>query len=102
MYAFTDEHKVSLHVVDDLENFTTMEDLLQTVADIVDCEPTDIHVIALQPENSFIIVMTMREDLVRKLKEINPLKLRKLSQFKVDWIQIEDKVINIDEGEFYS
>lgn len=102
MYAFTDGHKVSLHVVDHLENFTTMENLLQTVADIVDCEPTDINVIALQPENSFIIVMTMREDLVRKLKEINPLKLRKLSQFKVDWIQIEDKVINIVEGEFYS
>lgn len=101
MYAFTDGHKVSLHVVDDLEKFTTMENLLKTVAAIVDCEPTDIHVIALQPEKSFIIVMTMREDLVRKLKEINPLKLRKLSQFKVDWIQIEDRVINIVEGEFY-
>lgn len=102
MYAFTDGPKVSLHVVDDIENFTTVEALLQTVAGIVDCEPTDIHVIALQPEKSFIIVMTMREDLVRKLKEINPLKLRKLSKFKVDWIRIEDKVINIVEGEFYS
>lgn len=102
MYAFTDGPKVSLHVVDDIENFTTMEALLQTVAAIVDCKPTDIHVIALQPEKSFIIVMTMREDLVCKLKEINPLKLRKLSQFKVDWIRIEDKVIYIVEGEFYS
>lgn len=98
----TDGRKFCLHVVDDIENFSTMEALLQTVADIVDCEPTDIRVIALQPEKSFIIIMTMREDLVSKLKEINPLKLKKLSLFKVDWIRIEDKVINIVEGEFYS
>lgn len=101
-YAFTDGPKFSLHVVDDIENFTTLEALLQTVADIVDCEPTDINVIALQPEKSFIIVMTMRENLVSRLKEKNPLKLRKLTLFKVDWIRIEDKVINIDEGEFCS
>lgn len=102
VHAFTDGPKVSLHVVDDIENFTTMEALLQTVADIVDCKLTDIQVIALQPENSFILVMTMREDLVRKLKETFPKKLRKLSLFKVDWIRIEDKVINIVEGECYS
>lgn len=102
MYAFTDGPKVSLHVVDDIENFTTMEALRQTVADIVDCKLTDIQVIALQPENSFIIVMTMRENLVRKLKETLSKKLKILSLFKVDWIRIEDKVINIVEGEFYS
>lgn len=41
----------------------------------------------------------MRQDLLSKLKGINPLKLRKLTKFKVDWIQIEDKIVNIDEGE---
>lgn len=101
-YASTEGPKVYLHVVDDIENFTSMKALLQTVADIVNCEPTDIQVIALQPENSFVITMTLREDLVIKLKDTNPSNLRKLSPFKVDWIRIEDKVINIVGGEFYS
>lgn len=98
----TDGSKICLHVVDDIKYFTTMEALLKTVADIVDCEPTDIHVIALLPEKSFLIIMTMREDLFNKLKEINPLKLRKLSLFKVDWIRIGDNAIYSVKGKFQS
>lgn len=101
-YASTDGPKVYLHVVNDIENFTSMDALLQTVADIVHCEPLDIQVIALQPENSFIITMTMKEDLVIKLKDTNPSNLLKLLPYKVDWIRIEDKVINIVEGEFFT
>lgn len=79
-----------------------MDALLQTVADIVYCEPTDIQVIALQPENSFVITLTMKEDLVIKLKDTNPSNLLKLLPYKVDWIRIEDNVINIVGGEFYT
>lgn len=79
-----------------------MDALLQTVADIVHCESTDIQVIALQPENSFVITLTMKEDLVIKLKDTNPSNLLKLLPYKVDWIRIEDNVINIVGGEFYT
>lgn len=78
-----------------------MDALLQTVAEIVHCESTDIQVIALQPENSFVITLTMKENLVIKLKDTNPSNLLKLLQYKVDWIRIEDNVINIVGGEFF-
>lgn len=89
-------------MVNDIEKFTSMDALLQTVADIVHCEPTDIQVIALQPVNSFVITLTMKEDLVIKLKDTDPSNLLKLLPYKVDWIRIEDNVINIVGGEFYT
>lgn len=59
-----DVPKVYLHVVDDIEHFTTIESLIQTVASIVGCTSNEIKVIGLQPENSFIIIITMNEKLL--------------------------------------
>lgn len=89
-------------MVNDVEKFTSLDALLQTVADIVHCEPSDIQVIALQPENSFVITLTMKVDLVINLKDTDPSNLLKLLPYKVDWIRIEDNVINIVGGEFYT
>lgn len=89
-------------MANDVEKFTSLDALLQTVADIVHCEPSDIQVIALQPENSFVITLTMKVDLVIKLKDTDPSNLLKLLPYKVDWIRIEDNVINIVGGEFYT
>lgn len=100
-YIFKDEPKVFIHVVDNIENFTATDALLETVASIVNCTKTDINVICLQPTERFLIIVTMRQDLLSKLKGIfNPLMLIKLSKFNVDWIQIEDKIVNIDQGEY--
>lgn len=78
-----------------------MDALLETVASIVNCTKTDINVICLQPTERFLIIITMRQDLLSKLKGIlNPLMLIKLTKFNVDWIQIEDKIVNIDKGEY--
>lgn len=100
IYTFVEGLKVYLHVVDNIENFTKLEALLQTVACIVNCAPDEIKVIGLRPENSFIIIITMTADLLIRLKKTNPMNLRKLSQYKVDWIEIEDKIINIYEGKY--
>lgn len=96
-----DEPKVFIHVIDNIENFTAMDALLETVASIVNCTKTDINVIGVQPKESFLIIITMRQDLLSKLKRITPLKLRKLTKFNVDWIQIEDEIVNIDKGEYH-
>lgn len=96
---FIDVPKVYLHVVDDIEHFTSIESLKQTVASIVDCTSDDIKVIGFQPENSFIIIITMRAEFLKILKKTNSKNLTKLLSFKVDWIRIEDKVIKIDAGE---
>lgn len=100
-YLLIDEPKVFIHVIDNIENFTAMDALLETVASIVNCSKTDINVIGVQPKESFLIIITMRQDLLSKLKRITPLKLRKLTKFNVDWIQIEDKIVNIDKGEYH-
>lgn len=101
-YIFKDEPKVFIHVVDNIENFTAMDALLETVASIVNCTKTDINVICLQPTERFLIIITIRQDLLSKLKGIlNPLMLIKLTKFNVDWIQIEDKIVNIDKGEYH-
>lgn len=96
---FIDVPKVYLHVVDDIEHFTSIESLKQTVASIVGCTSDDIKVIGFHPENSFIIIITMRAEFLKILKKTNIQNLTKLLSFKVDWIRIEDKVIKIDAGE---
>lgn len=98
-FLFIDVPKVYLHVVDDIEHFTSIESLKQTVVSIVGCTLDDIKVIGFQPENSFIIIITMRAEFLKILKKTNIQNLTKLLSFKVDWIRIEDKVIKIDAGE---
>lgn len=100
-HIFVDEPKVFLHVNDDIEHFTTMESLLKTVASIVDCTLDDIKIVRLQPDQSFIIIITMRAELISILKETDPHYLRKLLQFNVDWIRIEDNVVNIVTGKYF-
>lgn len=96
---FIDVPKMYLHVVDDIEHFTSIESLKQTVVSIVGCTLDDIKVIGFQPENSFIIIITMRMELLKTLKKTHIRNLTKLLKFNIDWIKIEDKVIKIDAGE---
>lgn len=98
---FVDKPRVLLHVNDDIEHFTTMESLLQTVGSIVDCTLDDIKIVRLQPDQSFIIIITMRAELISILKETDPHCLRELLQFNVDWIQIEKCVVKIVTGKYF-
>lgn len=95
---FIDVPKVYLHVVDDIEHFTTIESLIQTVASIVGCTSDEIKVIGLQPENSFIIIITMKEKHLEVLKNSNALNLQKLLQYNVDWIEIEEVIRSLVSG----
>lgn len=98
---FVDEPRVLLHVNDDIEHFTTLESLLQTVASIVDCTLDDIKIVRLQPDQSFIIIITMRAEFISILKDTDPHYFRKLLQFNVDWIQIEKCVVKIVTGKYF-
>lgn len=98
---FVDEPRVLLHVNDDIEHFTTLESLLQTVASIVDCTLDDIKIVRLLPDQSFIIIITMRAEFISILKDTDPHYLRKLLQFNVDWIQIEKCVVKIVTGKYF-
>lgn len=84
--------------MDDIEKFTKMESLLKTVASIVDCTSNDIKVVGVKEDKSFIIIITMREELINILKETHPLTFTILLQYNVDWIRIGDMVVNIVTG----
>lgn len=90
--------KVYLHVVDDMEKYTSLDSLLQTVACIIGCTMKDIEIVGVRPDSSFIIIVTMRLDLLNILKDASPLNLTKLLRYNVDWIQIEDKIVNISKS----
>lgn len=98
----TDGPKVYLHVMDDIEKFTNMESLLKTVASIVDCTSNDIKVVGVKEDKSFIIIITMREELINILKETHPLTFTILLQYNVDWIRIGDMVVNNVTGTYQS
>lgn len=86
--------------MDDIENFTKMESLLKTVASIVDCSSNDIKVVGVQQEKSFIIIITMREELISNLKEKHPFTFRILLEYNVDWIRIGDMVVDTVKGKY--
>lgn len=87
-----------LHVMDDIEKYTNMKSLLETVASIVDCTSNDIKVVGVEEDKSFIIIITMREELINILKETHPLTFTRLLQYNVDWIRIGNMVVNINTG----
>lgn len=91
-----------LHVLADIETFTKMDSLLQTVASIVGCSSTDIEIVGLKPDKSFIITITMRDEFLNILKETNPLDFKILLIYNVDWIKIEDKIVTFDTGKLYT
>ncbi|XP_061191653.1 uncharacterized protein LOC133199848 [Saccostrea echinata] len=89
---------VKLHVVEDIETFTDIESLLATVAAIARCDKDSIKLVGLQPESSFIIVISMKECFARRLGQTGPHQLSGLLQYNVDWIKIENNLINIPQG----
>lgn len=90
--------KVYLHVVDDMEKYRSLDSLLQTVACIIGCTSKDIEIVGVRPDSSFIIIVDLRMDLLNILKDASPLNLTKLVRYNVDWIQIEDKIVNISKS----
>lgn len=79
-----------------------MDSLLQTVASIAGCSSTDIEIVGLKPDKSFILIITMRDDFLNILKETNPLDFKILLIYNVDWIKIEDKIVTFDTGKLYT
>lgn len=91
-----------LHVLAEIENFTKLDSLIQTVASIVGCSSNDIEIVGLKPDKSFIIIITLREDFLNILKKTNPKNLKILLIYNVDWIKIEDKIVTFDTGKLFT
>ncbi|XP_062613401.1 uncharacterized protein LOC134275166 [Saccostrea cucullata] len=93
--ASRDSSCIELHVVDDIKNFTKLDRLIATVADIIDCDQKSIKVVRINPDNSFIIVIEMEKNLAQIFSRKTPQELTKLTEFKVDQIKSDGANINI-------
>lgn len=91
--------QVKVHVVDDIEEFTDLDSLLETLAAILGCESSSIKVDAVQQTKSFIIVLLVKAEFASLLLQKDPEELKGLSTFNVDWIEIEKKLVTIPQSE---
>ncbi|XP_061170572.1 uncharacterized protein LOC133179911 [Saccostrea echinata] len=89
--------RVKLHVLDDIENFTELDFLIETVAAIVECDPKYIEVVSILPETSFFIVIEVERKLAQLLSRKTPNELRILADYKIDKIYIDGDCIEITE-----
>lgn len=91
--------QVKVHVVDDIEEFTDLDSLLETLAAILGCESSSIKVDAVQQTKSFIIVLLVKAEFASLLLQKDPEELKGLSKYNVDWIEIEKKFVAIPQSE---
>lgn len=93
-----DERKrIKLHVMNDVESFHDIDSLRATVAAIMGCEQSDIEIVGIYPESSFIIVMLVKVKFAHLLLQKDQ-ELMRLLNFNVDWIEIDDKVVQIQQS----
>lgn len=82
----------------DLEKYTKkkVDCIVMTVADMLACSKENIKVVAIQPSESFIIVLSIKKELIRKLiisLEKNETLHNQLTALSIDYLMVDDKTI---------
>lgn len=82
----------------DLEKYPKkkVQRIVMTVADILACSEENIQVDAIQPSESFIIVLSIKKELIRKLiisLEKNETLHNQLTALSIDYLIVDDKTI---------
>jgi hypothetical protein len=91
--------QLKVHIVDEMEDFTDMDALLNLLADILGCESISIKIDAVQKDKSFIIIFLIKSEFASLLLQKDPNLLTELWKFKIDWIQIRNKIVKIPQSE---
>lgn len=89
---------VQFHVQADLEKYTKkkVDCIVMTVADMLACSKENIKVVSIQPSESFIIVLSIKKELIRKLiisLEKNETLHNQLTALSIDYLMVDDKTI---------
>ena len=92
--------QLKVHIVDEMEDFTDMDALLILLADILGCEPSSIKIDAVQKDESFVIIFLIKTESASLLLQKDPSQLTELLKFKIDWIKIGNRTVNIPQSEF--
>lgn len=79
--------KVQFHIQGYLKDYTKehIENIVEAVADILDCEPHDILVNGVKPSNSFFLVLSFQEVYSRRLFNLNKQDRLRLMKLNIDF-----------------
>lgn len=83
---------VKFHVKGDVDNYSKKEidDILEGVAEILDCEKRDILVNGVLPSMSFIIVLSINEAYIWRLDVLSKQDCNKLRRLNIDYLIVDE------------
>lgn len=82
---------VKFHVTGDVDNYSKKEidDILEGVAEMLDCEKRDILVNGVLPSMSFIIVLSINEAYIWRLNVLSKQDCNKLRRLNIDYLIVD-------------
>lgn len=82
---------VKFHVKGDVDNYSKKEidEILEGVAEMLDCEKRDILVNGVLPSMSFIIVLSINEAYIWRLNVLSKQDCNKLRRLNIDYLIVD-------------
>lgn len=96
--------KVKFHVQGDMKEYTKREIELirKTVVELLKCEAKDIFVSGLDHSSSFFVIVSIREDYIRNLFELEEHDEEKLASLRINCFIVDCVTVylNVQKGKF--
>lgn len=82
----------------DLNGYTKedIQNIVKTVAAMLDCEENDIFVHGVLHSTSFILILSMRMSFTQKLSVLNAQDCLKLQKLNIDSLSLNGQTITLD------
>lgn len=89
---------VKFHIKGNLDDYTRqdIDDIVEEVADMLECEKRNILVNGVLHSSSFLLVLSIKETYVWKLSCMNEQDKMKLQRLNIDYLMIGEEVIVLD------
>lgn len=86
------------HVKGELSNYTKdyIQDVIETVAAILDCKVVDILLNGVKHSKSFLLFLALKEVYMKKLLAMNKQDCLRLLRLKIDYLIIDKETIHLE------
>lgn len=101
MNLYNGYKKVQFHIQGYLKDYTKehIKNIVEVVADILDCETQEIFVNGVKPSNSFFLVLSLKEVYSRRLSEMNKQDRLRLMKLNIDFFIVDFSTIFLQSRE---
>lgn len=69
--------------------------IVEVVADILGCKVEEIRVNGVRPSASFYLVLSIKENYIHKLSDMNEENRLRLKEFNIDILNVDENTITI-------